>query len=505
MSGTGLCKSGAGQRHDGPTAEQLRRLASLLRHRVGLHIREESFGALRLAVTAVLGPTPGAAEVESWLHALEEREEELRKLLPFVTVGKTSFFRDERQFAALAELLPGWLSKARLEGRRLAIWSAGCATGEETWSVAIAALEAGAEPAELELLGTDVNPAAVEFARRGSYPLARIEGLSEDRLARHFERNGAEAAVRPQLRRAISAFEVHNLTDRRHPAPAAGSWDAIFCRNVLIYFDLPTMRQVLDRFHAALRPGGYLFLGYSESLFRLYEGFELVERAGSFVYRKPEQPRPAPSAPTAVSFPPPVPPRPPRPPERTSERVPERPTQIPPPAAPAPAARVPDLQEIGAAIAAGRFGEARTALEERVTRFPGDLGARLTLANLYDLLRLPEPARACYEAALEMEPLHAETHLLYGIHLLAGGEVRAAADALSRALFLDPDLGIGHYFLGRCRERLSDLEGARRAYHNAVRAFAEGKRPRRFLGIYPDLPEGGAAFARAAEGALLAL
>ena len=470
---------------------QLERLAQLLYARVGLHVRPDTYGNLRLAVSARLGPSCSAERIDAWLATLHESEDELRRLLPLVTVGKTSFFRDERQFAALAQLLPEWLAEARRAGKPLSIWSAACATGEEVYSLAVAALEAGAEAPEIELLGTDVNPAAVAFAATGRYPPARLEGMSLDRLARHFRvGDDGVAEARPSLQRVASSFQVQNLADERYPLPRAGQWDVVFCRNVLIYFDLPTTLRVLERLHRALVPGGYLFLGYSESLFRVFDGFELVERAGSFFYRKPASPR-EPERRLPAALPPPQPP-PVLAPVAAARAKPER---------PAP----PSLRDIAGWIEAGSFEQAREALEKRVEHAPEDLGARLTLGNLLVLLRLPAAARSCYEAALEMEPLRAEAHLLFGIHLLAQGELEAAAAELSRALFLDPELGLGHYFLGRCKERLGDLDGARRAYRNAMRAFREARSPRRFLGFYPDLPADDGPFARAAESALRAL
>src|SRR5690606_606757 len=126
-----------------------------------------------------------------------------------------------------------------------------------------------------------------------------------------FERVETAVQVRALVRRAIAGFRAHNLATDAYPLPRNGAWDAIFCRNVLIYFDLPTTRRVLEQMAQALRPGGLLFLGYSESLFRIYDGFELVEHEGSFFYRKPLEPkvRPAPAPPPApiVREPPPPP------------------------------------------------------------------------------------------------------------------------------------------------------------------------------------------------------
>jgi chemotaxis protein methyltransferase CheR len=160
-----------------------------------------------------------------------------------------------------------------------------------------------------------------------------------------------------------------------------------------------------------------------------------------------------------------------------------------------------------ALFAEGRFGAARELLERALAQDPEDLAARLTLANLYGVLRQHALAAESYQAALGLEPLSAEAHLFYGVHLLQRSEADRAALELSRALFVDPDLVVGHYYLGRCREAQRDAARARLAYRNAIAAHRRTPRGQRqaFLGYYPDLPEGGAAFATAAEQALAAL
>ncbi len=501
----------------------LAELAAMLKERVGLHIRPDSFAALKLAVLARLdllhATTPGAAEYLALLGG-PTGDEELRQLLPLVTVGKTSFFRDERQFQALDALLPGFLTRAAEGGPPLQIWSAGCATGEEPYSIAMCCAQRGLEPGQVELLATDVNPEAVGAAARGLYEARRVRDIPSSLLGDHFDREGDAWRVRTSLRRYITAIRPHNLVSVGFPAPASGGWDVIFCRNVIIYFDTPTTRRVLEQFHRALAPGGWLFLGYSESLFRLFEGFDLTEVNGAFLYRKPEegrarlaQPKPraaVPSSPPAVRhvvFPHPVP----RP---TSAQLPLPPSlaapAAPPPPEPeaeSPLAPQEFLDGAVALFSEGRFGAARELLEHHLEHHGEGLAVRLTLANLYGVLRQYDRARLSYEAALAVEPLSAEAHLFYGIHLLSQADADGAAQELSRALFLDPDLALAHYYLGRCREAQRDPQRARLAYRNAIEAnkrLPGGKR-QAFLGYYPDLPEDGAAFARAAEYALAAL
>ncbi|MFO0583172.1 MAG: CheR family methyltransferase [Anaeromyxobacter sp.] len=485
-------------------------LAALLKERVGLNVRADGHAALRLAVVARLDELPDVPDGAAYHEVLRGAggDDELRRLLPLVTVGKTSFFRDERQFGALEALLPRLLARPRGGGRRVAIWSAGCATGEEPYSIAMACAEAGAEPEHVELVATDVNPEAVAHALRGEYDSRRLRDVPERIRERYFETGAERPHVRPLLRRYVTAIRTHNLVSASFPRPSdGGGWDVIFCRNVIIYFDTATTQQVLTLFHGNLSPGGYLFLGYSESLFRLFEGFELTEVAGAFLYRRPEVR---------------MTPLPVRRPVRPQVPIPESPPRVahvdtavtPVPAArpgtPRPRPPFAPQEFLDGAIALfadGRFGAARELLERWIEKGGEDLAVRLTLANLYGILRQPAEARACYEKALALEPLSAEAHLFYGIHLVSTADPEAAARELARALFLDPDLALAHYYLGRCREAQRDPDRARLAYRNALDAYKrrpDGKR-QVFLGYYPDIPEDGGAFARAAEYALAAL
>jgi chemotaxis protein methyltransferase CheR len=504
--------------------DHLAALSSILKERVGLHVRADGMQALRLALMArleELEESIGSTDAYLRVFDTEAGDDELRRLLPLVTVGKTSFFRDDRQFGALRALLPELLARPRSGGRPLAIWSAGCATGEEPYSLAMSVAEAGGAPEDVELVATDVNPEAVASAARGSYDARRVREIPEAQLEAWWDRDGDKYVARAGLRRYINAIRPHNLVSAIFPRPASGAgWDLIFCRNVIIYFDTATTQQVLAQFHQALVPGGYLFLGYSESLFRLFEGFELTEVAGAFLYRRPERGgRVGPPAP--LGSPKAVPLVPSSPPPVTHWHVAAGakagagragappPAGGAPPRAPTPTPLAPQefLDGAVALFSEGRFGAARELLERLLEQGGEDLAVRLTLANLYGILRQPDKAADCYVAALALEPLSAEAHLFYGIHLHGLADHAGAARELQRALFLDPDLALAHYYLGRSFEGQKDAQRARLAYKNALDAFRrrpDGKR-QAFLGYYPDVPEDGTTFARAAEYALAAL
>ncbi|BBD79418.1 CheR family methyltransferase [Aerosticca soli] len=217
----------------------------------------------------------------------QDPEAELGELASAISTNVTAFFREAHHFELLErELLPRWLEHKQRTGERLRLWSAGCATGEEPYSLAmvlIEALERTGSTVDAKILATDLSPQALATARAGVYPLERLAGVSEERRRRWFLRgegaNEGYASVHPKLRERVSILPLNLL----HEWPMQGPFDAIFCRNVVIYFDQPTKRRLFERFCALLPVGGYLFLGHSESLHGLSEAFELVGRT---VYRK---------------------------------------------------------------------------------------------------------------------------------------------------------------------------------------------------------------------------
>lgn len=472
-----------------PDRSSLEALAALLLARAGLKITPSGYAGLRLALQARL-PSAGARDARDYLHRLEgERGEvELRALLPLVTVGKTEFFRDQRQHEAFERrVLPELLVSAARAGRPVRLWSAGCATGEEPYSLAMAAAAQGARPGAVELWATDLNPAAIATAQRGIYAPKRLAGLTERQLHRYFRPVDGHWRVADALR-AMVRFEAHNLAAPAWPQVAPRALDAIFCRNVLIYFDAGGIERVLARFHEALRPGGWLFLGYSESLLQEKLGFELVDLEGTFAYRRPvsRKARPRPEAPAA----PPV----------EARRHRRGPSRTPPEPPLTPAER---LRQVARAMEASDFPTALRLAKHLVDDFPDELAARLTLGNVHVLLGSLEEARGVFAAALVQEPLCVEARLFLGAAALGAGRVEQARLELTRALFLEPALPLGQYLLGQVHERLGDRPAARRAYRNAL--HLERSPPRPLLGHFPDLPSSNRAVAEAARYRLASL
>lgn len=493
----------------GALDQAVARLGRILLERIGMRPASETGAGLRLALLARMSAlTEG--DPERYVDRLEKEggDEELRALMPLVTVGKTEFFRDAVQFRALRKIIPDLLKQARREMRRLCIWSAGCATGEEPYSLAMVLADLDVELDGADILATDVNPQAVEVAAAGRFAPHRMGGVPDASLSRHFAREGAFFAARPELRSRVR-FQPHNLAAPGHyPLPKDGPpWDLILCRNVLIYFEREGMVRVLQRFYDALASGGFLALGYSESLFRVNIDFELTEVLGAFLYRRPRSASAAtPDKPAREAHP--------KPPTRTSTTrltpkhgprvTPRQVVKAGPP--PSPATLHEPLEDANALMEQGRFEEASKRLEKEIAKTPDNLALLLTHGNLMLVVRDLGTAQADYRRALELEPLCAEAHLFLGIACSEQGDrgVEEALREVNRAIFLAPNLALAHYWSGRLAERLGDRQAARRAYRNAVEA-TKGAKEAPLLGFIPDLPADPAMLARAARYALAAL
>jgi chemotaxis protein methyltransferase CheR len=227
---------------------------------------------------------------EEYLAYVSEREgsaAERRELAEALLVGETRFFRTPTVFRAFEEsVLPGLTGR---DGRTLPIWCAGCATGEEAYSVAIAAMEGarGRDAAPVSVRATDLHRGFLEVARKGTYPEQSLRDLPVRIRERYFEPLGdGRYRVAEEVRRLVDFGEMNLIDLLSGPLPPA-RYAAIFCRNVMIYFRPETTRRLVVRFHESLFDGGVLFLGHSETLWGISEAFLLEQREEVFFYRKP--------------------------------------------------------------------------------------------------------------------------------------------------------------------------------------------------------------------------
>ncbi len=223
---------------------------------------------------------------QEYCQLLRDRPEaELDELSSVISTNVTAFFREPHHFDYLAEeLLPRWLKSPH--NGRIRLWSAGCSSGEEPYSLAMVlaeALERHGRPVDALILATDLSPQALAAARLGHYTLDHLKGIDEHRRRRWLLRGTGsrqgQFCVHPRLRELVRVQPLNLL----HAWPMRGAFDAIFCRNVMIYFDKPTKQRLFQRFASVLRDEGHLFLGHSESMHGLATEFGLI---GKTIYQR---------------------------------------------------------------------------------------------------------------------------------------------------------------------------------------------------------------------------
>lgn len=226
----------------------------------------------------------GHADVTEFVRYVQRTRDPvlLRKVVEALTTNETSFFRDNDPFVALRQdVLPALA--ARRPQRRLRIWTAACSTGQEPYSVAMAVRETPAiQRFYVDILGTDLSEEVLERARRAEYSQLEVNrGLPATTLVRHFQRSGASWKLNPEIASMVR-FSRLNLT---RPFGPVGRFDVVFLRNVLIYFDVETRRDVLRRVRQVMAPDGYLFLGAAEMTMGVDDSWERVPSGRSSVYR----------------------------------------------------------------------------------------------------------------------------------------------------------------------------------------------------------------------------
>lgn len=381
-------------------------------------------------------------------------EAELRNLLNLVTVTETCFFRDASQFRLLRDHIITTLiaeRSARADGpKRIRIWSAGCSSGEEAYSIAITLDEMGVYAAcpdwTIEVIGTDLNTRALEKARRGVYTARAVRNVEGRLLDEHFIRDGKTFALGEKIKQRVK-FEFGNLTQT--PMPSTGPQDVVFCKNVAIYFRADVTRKLIAGLRDTLSPGGYLLLGHAETLWQMSEGFTLVEHERAYCYRKSSHLAPLPLTRVAPAV-----------------RL----------AAAAPPVKKPDTTHTSAqydsclaAFRAGDWDAAESAIGSLVASSPTFVPGLLLLGGLYVHRGRFEDAIGQAETVLKVSDLEPRAHLLLGMIAARRQRYDEALQSLRRALYLDDSLALGHFWLGNLYRERGDVARACHEYENVVR------------------------------------
>ncbi len=480
------------------TGELREKLKRYIAERCGLYFKDHEMKNLAEAVAERMK----ARGIDSFpayyqdLTGSREGEREFRELLNLLTVQHTYFFRNEPQFRVLREKILTDLvnekRKAALQSGRekpvLRIWSAGCATGEEPYSIAILVKELIPDLSQwrIEILATDISDKALERARKGSYRKSSLRLVPESLKEKYFEeksvnRNGGSKAyysshsdagkvnkvyaVNNDIKKLVQ-FGYFNLMDKNYPA----GFDVIFCRNVFIYFNLENVIDVVARFSTSLRDDGYFFIGYSESLQFIAERFRLQQWQEAVFYRKKEW-LPAPA--------------------------PERPQVLP------PSRRDKALQEVSQteleAVQRDAAGEKKFTAQQ-IKKLLGQIIKQIYLKHydlavsyireaqkkdekIIDLYCLaaevfmnqgkPGPAEDELAAALKINKLFPPAHFLLGTLCQGKGSLEEAKTSFKRAIYLDKNFIMAHFNLAQVLKNEGLVAEAVRAYRNTARLLLD--------------------------------
>ncbi len=418
----------------------LNHVVELLRRETGIAIRSEQLASLEVALARV---EPGM-DASRFLAARVDPARGgalLSRLIDEVTVRETFFLRqrDELETVAWESLL----ASAKAAGRdRVGVWVAGCASGEEAYSLALLACEAfdtGAPP--VSILATDISHAALASARRGSFGRRSARALDETARQRYFTADGERLNVGPGLR-ALITFEHHNLVGDQIPPGGAGRFDLVACRNVLIYFDDEAIERVVHSLGRALAADGMLLLGAADRLCGSARRLTRLEHLPTRLRRSGRPLR-----------------------ERTRARAREvEPAKIAEIKSPPARAGDPRSAELKDVLRAADAGDLELAIET---------AARIVRAN----------------------PLDCDAHFIRGLAELGLGDADAAAQSFRRVLYIDPTFGLAAFKLGRAHEACGDRASAYRAYEHALRSPRAGDGGHSLVLEHVDLDDVAAACA----------
>lgn len=255
------------------------RVQSLIYQRAGINLHDGKHAMVYSRLSRRLRET-GHTSFRDYLSWLETHDgPEWQEFVNALTTNLTAFFREQHHFEIFAAHL-----KSRPAGSPWKVWCNAASTGEEPYSIVMTAFETLGNNAPFKLTASDIDSKVLASAAQGVYRLDNLKGLTQDRLQRFFMRgkdsNAGLIRVKPELRKAIEFLSVNLIRD---DWPFKEPFDVVFCRNVMIYFDAPTQRKVLERIHRVLKPGGMLFVGHAENF---SESRDLFTLRGKTVYER---------------------------------------------------------------------------------------------------------------------------------------------------------------------------------------------------------------------------
>ena len=388
---------------------------------------------------------------------------EFDHLLNLITIPETYFFRDQAQFRALERfVIPELIEKKSHPALPLRIWSAGCSTGEEPYTIAmiVAAGIPGVVSSQTHILATDVNHVALEAARRGVYGPRSVRDVPEKYLKRFFTLKDGQYHLDDSIKQMVE-FRHFNLISESYPPLEMSGWDIIFCRNVTIYFKPESTRRVIHDLYMSLKEGGYLFAGFSESLRYVSNEFDTVQVGGVFLYQKgATQKR-----------------------QSRKARQTRRRRRLTSPLKQKPRIRsvigkeAEETQRLCARakefLEMGQPEKASELLTPYLDKSTAPESVFLLLVEIaLNQGELEKAAQLC-ERIIHHQPLSHAAHFLLGIVYWSWDDERRAIEAFEKVLSLKPEHALARFNLGDLYSQVGQLAKASLEYSNAMRLLKE--------------------------------
>ena len=410
----------------------------------------------------------GLSQPELYVQHLEQLASghaEWQRLIEAVTNHLTHFFRDPEQLASIAQVMQS-LARQRSMGEPLRVWSAGCATGEEVYTLAILAHQHGLA---LRVHGTDVSGQALEVARRGIYDAWTLRHVAPDVRLRYFSKSDGKSYEVARDIRDVVRFQEHNLVRDPPLAQRDRKWDIIICRNVLIYYSPDVVRKILSGFAHSLVKDGALMLGASESILKLELPLRVELVNNRVVYYPSDCNETTPLAAGVQG-------------ESQADDFagpPVAASLLLEPASPSPALAPASYIEVQADLVSLLTEGDRKGAEQLLRNVVGgnsaDSVAKLSLGHIHLLDHDFEQARARYLGVIEHEPMVAEAHYFLGIVERRCQRLGQAFTALRRAVFLEPHFWAASYLLGATALRLGRHAACRAEWHRTLSLLSDGR------------------------------
>jgi len=442
--------------------DKLSLISSFISKKSGLVFREKNLSALKSAIDKRLAALGYDDILQYYMHLKfdENGQNEIKSLYSLITVNETEFFRDKHRMKALfekviPEIVEKKISRSVINGTPplITIWSAGCSSGEEPFSIAIGLNEMRSHRFfyNVELLATDINSEILAVTNESIYDTRKLKNVDEAIRKKYFTRTDSGFQLVENIRKTVN-FRYHNLVEDPVPLSSQRLWDIIVCQNVIIYFDKATIQKVIEQFYNSLVEGGYLILGFSENLHGISDLFTTTYYDKIALHQKlqkksPVQAAEKPGKPVRKA----EPPAPPEPPEKKEISF--------------------SYDEAEKLLGNDEIERAREMVEKHLEEHEEDEKAHFLLGRIFLEKSLYSEAELQFKMCLALDCADSSVYYFMGLVHYRLDQPEDVIRFLKKALYLDKENALAHLHLADAYIMTKDLQNARRGYENTIKCL----------------------------------